>query len=380
MRVYTPVKLARIVDQIEEDFPMSGGILKMLAEAELQALVLLINRKEFSELDSFSVLLTRREIQSLCRYLRTNSYDVDLNKIERVIMNRMDSACFSILFSVWEYTPESAHALRLLGLHDNAECRPDGFALEKGLLERWSLASQPILAVTRTIADQSHEMPYRTRIQLIGFNYGTALALECEKLFFFTARWRDFLTEGDSYLEEMLKRLSKSDKENLLIQLLKTASEKKTELKLFSQTYKIAYALWGKPSVKTFPENQTLAFATYSWWCNYSELFAILHGDPRRIHFWETYIDQLECSRNLSHKMLMMRYKDLVITEFEELGAIYVFKADYFDSVVQNQMAIKTTSLFKSWLWNHSSRMYRETHRGYWESRMRTILRRLNIR
>lgn len=81
MKPYVPNQMIYAVQKVEEEHPLTDKEPTPLSDSALRELVLLIDSKSMDSLRDFSALLSRRESNALCRYLRSNTYKVDLKKI-----------------------------------------------------------------------------------------------------------------------------------------------------------------------------------------------------------------------------------------------------------------------------------------------------------
>lgn len=77
--------------------------------------------------------------------------------------------------------------------------------------------------------------------------------------------------------------------------------------------------------------------------------------------------------------MLVMRFGERVVTEFEIQGPVYIYSSDYFNRVVTAQMGMHSTPMLKSWMFNHSDYLSRETHMANWEIKQYAELRRQGV-
>ena len=377
MKIFAPNVLISVVDKISRDHPLVGEQRIDMRPDLLEALVKRIDQKEAGELETLAKPLTKRQIQSLCRYLPNNVYKVNLQKIAAVISFKMNPDCMMILFGQWQKYPGSEETLSLLGAHDTKEYRPDTFPIQMGLLQKWAAAAQPIMAVMRTVADMGKGEKFEQKLSSMGLQSDSNLANLCHVKYLCTATSQQFQAEGDDVIAQVLRKQDNQNQMTVLMRILACGAQDKQLLTKLRITYQVAHALWGEPDRNLFGDSSL--FDTYQWWYNYHQLVVSLGGDQRRIEFWKKYLDHCRCVRITQHQMLVMRFGDRVVTEFEIQGPVYIYSSDYFNRIVTAQMGMHSTPMLKSWMFNHSDYLSRETHMANWEIKQYAELRRQGV-
>ena len=373
MKIFAPNELIAAVDRIARQHPLVGEQVNDLRPELVEGLVRRIDQRAPEELEMLAKSLTRRQVQTLCLYLPNNVYQVDLQKISSVIGFKMTADCIAILFRQWQKYPRSQECLALLGQYDSEEFRPDSFPLKVGLMKKWATASQPLLAVTRTISDMGVGGNFFERTKSLGFRTDSNLVQFCYLLYLCNATVRQLQIEGDAQIAYVLSKQSNENQIKVFMRILTCGANQRQLLTQLPRTYSLAYAVWGVPDKNLFKGNDL--FNTYLWWYNYNQLIKSLNGDMRRIRFWQQYLDRCQCTRVTGHQMLIMRFGNRVVTEFEVQGPVYIYAADYFDGVVASKMNVYGTAGLKSWMFNYSDYLSRETHMANWESKQYTQLR-----
>lgn len=380
MNVFSPTLLTKVVQVIQKEHPLAGQLQTELPTNTLRDLVFHIAELPSDELEAFAPLLTSRQRQSLCRYLATNSFRVPLGKIIHALDLSLDSGSFTILFQVWQRCPDCTPALRLLGKHDGPPVRPTQFPVPEGLLRQWSTADQPLDAVARSAALQKKNGSFEASFSALGLAADSLLYFYAFRRFLCQASGSDFALEGDQKLSRLLLQpSSQQDQQNILLRLLFCAQKDHNLLVPFDRTYSIAVNLWGPAESGTFPPNLPHLRAVYQWWQNYHQLSHALTGDSRRIDYWKQYLHLCTCMRNAKHKMLIFRFPQYVVTEFEDVGPVYLFTAAYYDHEVARQLHSSSTSNLKSWLYKCSAYLSRETHTTRWEWNQNYALRKNRV-
>ncbi len=391
MKIYAPNKLIQVVSKIEEQFPLTAKIQPDISSEALKKLVLEINGRKHEELPAFAVTVTKQERQSLCRYMRTNSYHVDLSKIAIVISERMDRTCFSLLYNSWEFAPDCIEALKILGQFDNEKYRPMDFKLDVGLLTKWANASNPLAAVVRNLSEMNSNKKISDILQEY-FTPGRPIIWDCENIFFTTATLGQFHFEGDIKVKEILDRVSNKERERIILRLLKVAMNYRLELNKFPKVYSVAEKLWKKPDSGLFPRNEDELKNVYRWWYNYNTAKTVIgndmvngKADPRRMLFWQKYFGLCECHHNVKHDMLIMDFGDYVATEFKIYpGPAYIFVYSFYVGPVKHNMVQLSTSKLKGWIFNewknnNSGIPSREIHNASWEYNQTWALKKCGI-
>ena len=77
--------------------------------------------------------------------------------------------------------------------------------------------------------------------------------------------------------------------------------------------------------------------------------------------------------------MLVMDFGEYTVTEFESMGAVYIFDTTYFRGTVTAKFWAHNTNDLKSWLFNYAVKKDRQTHTQRWEYNQTRSLRRFNI-
>lgn len=380
--LYVPNRIIYAVQTVEKEHPLIGTAPSAITDNALRELVLLIDSKPMEELEKFATLVSRREANALCRYIGHNAYKVDLKKIVQVVYFCMTPENYTTLFEVWERVPECSEALFLLGTFDDPKYREPDFPVQKGLLSAWAKSSMPIAAIAQTSTDIGTGDYFKERLRSIGLWSESALAKLCYQHFFCRASVAQFEQEGDNKLYEVLCQSEKQMQEQILIHLLNFGE--KVEQKLLpamKQTYQKAYALWKDPGSKFFPAGHQRAYETYTWWYNYSQMVSAFgrDADQRRINYWKRYLHKCTCSRVHKHAMLVMDFGEYTVTEFESMGAVYIFDTTYFRESVTAKFWAHNTNDLKSWLFNYAVKKDRQTHTQRWEYNQTRSLRRFNI-
>ena len=373
MKIFAPNQMILAVAKIAKEHPTAGELQVNISQESLRELVLRIDQKEPGELRTVSRTITRRQAQALCAYLPTNAYHVDLRKITAVIGYRFHQGCFRTLFYKWMEFPYSKECLALLGKFDTEEYRPGEFSLKIGLLKKWSGASEPLSAVAQTANDLGQGDIYHQRFGDIGLISGSNLEKICYWIFLSKAKGNQLLGETDQRIHANIQSLSIEKQIAVLVRILLAGRVSNSFLTKFPRCYQLAYAIWKEPNSQTFKPAEL--FQTYAWWYNFYQLAEAMHGDSRRINFWKTYLDKCQCSRYSSHEMLIMRFKKHVVTEFENIGAVYIFTSQNFDAEVVPQMRAKKTAELKSWLYHYAHPLDRQTHHANWELNQTVSLR-----
>lgn len=380
--LYVPNRIIYAVQTVEKEHPLVGTAPSAISDNALKELVLLIDSKPMKELEKFAALLSRREANALCRYIGHNAYKVDLKKVVQVIYFCMSPANYKTLFEVWERVPECSEALFLLGRFDDPKYREPDFPVQKGLLSAWAKSSMPIAAIAQTSTDIGQGRFFNERLRSIGLWPESALGKLCYQHFFCRASVTQFEQEGDYKLYEVLCQSDKQMQEQILIHLLNFGE--KVEQKLLpslKDTYQKAYALWKDPNSKFFPVGHQRAYETYTWWYNYYQMVSAFgkDADRRRINYWKQYLHKCTCSRVHKHAMLVMDFGQYIVTEFESMGAVYIFETSYYKETVTIKFRAHNTNDFKSWLYNYAAHKDRQTHTQRWEYNQTWSLRRFNI-
>lgn len=380
MKIITPTRLAQVVRGVCTQHPLPGQLQTDLPTNSLHELVGRIQKTPPEELEDFAALLTRRQRQNLCRYLATNSFHVDLDKISAVIWPGMEPACFSILFQVWQNYPGCTHAISLLGRYDMPPYRPEEFPVAQGLLHFWGTSSNPVDAVVTSLRNTEISRPLSERFAALGLKTSSSLALHAMRRFFCQAQPEEFRTEGDKSLcWLLLQPASKGDQANIILRLLACAEQMPELLTLFNRTYTIASGLWGPADGGSFPSDWPRLRLMYRWWQNYHQLSSALTGDKDRISYWQRYLHRCTCIRSAKHKLLILRFSDYVVTEFEDVGPVYLFSSGYYDEQVMPHVPQCSNSSLRSWLFNESQYLAREVHSGNWQWKLTRVLKKYRI-
>lgn len=381
MKLFVPNKLIHIVEKIEQEHPLTAPELPEITQQALYELIQRINHADDEELIALSGILTKREIQALCRYLEHDAYHAELQKIAIVINERFDKACFSILFRVWQNVPNQLYILSLLADHDKSKYRPDDLSIKEGVITGWEKARLPLLAVVRTCQDASVSAIFAENYVSVGLSAETPLYYQSYAKFLYKSSIQQFILEGDLHLAEILQHLERADIEGIILELLRCAEKYKKQLMQFREVYRHAYKLWGEPNRVSFPGNREHEYWVYKYWYDATQLSQILGHDPRREKFWSQFLglENVQWSVVNKHDMLVMTFGDKVVTEFMEVGPVYIYDKNYYEQDVKYQINRQKTPSLKSWMKNQSDYLSREVHHTRWEYNQRYALRKVGI-
>jgi len=381
MKLFVPNKLIHAVEKIEKEHPLAASELSPITQQSLYELIQRINSADDEELIALSSILTKREVQALCRYLEHDSYHADLQKIVVVINERFDKVCFSILFRVWQNTPDQLYILSLLAEHDEARYRPEDLTIAEGVIASWAEARLPLLAVVRTCQDTSVSAIFSENYVSVGLLAETPLYYQSYAKFLQKTSIQQFIAEGDLHLAEILQHLERTDIEKIMLELLRCAEKNKNQLMQFKAMYRQAYKLWGEPNRALFPENHEKEYVVYKYWHDATQLSLILGHDQRRERFWSRFLglEYVQWSVVNKHDMLVIIFGDKVVTEFMEMGPVYIYNKNYYEKDVKYQINRQKTPSLKSWMVNQSKYLSREIHNTSWERKQISALRRFGI-
>ena len=203
----------------------------------------------------------------------------------------------------------------------------------------------------------------------------------CYQQFFRIATIPQFAEEGDHKLWDVLCQSDKNLQEQILIHLLSFGEKVETLLPSLKETYHKAFSLWKEPNSHYFPQEHQKAFGIYTWWYNYYQMASAFgkDADYRRINYWKQHLHKCTCSRFHKHSLLVMDFGKYIVTEFEGMGAVYIFDVPYFNKYVAVKMRVHNTVDFKSWLFNEAEHKNRQTHSPNWESNQTWVLRKFHI-
>ena len=383
MKRYVPKHMISALLDVDKQHPLNGVASGAVSDSALEELVRLIDSKPFEELERFAGVVSRRESNALCRYLGNNAFKIDLMKIVKVIYFCMSQENYATLFRVWQQAPACTEVLFLLGRYDEPQYRGEDFPVPIGHLYAWSVASMPIVAVVQTSTDIGKGNFFYERLRSIGLEAESALGKLCYQHFFYRATVAQFAQEGDNRLYDVLCDSEKQVQENILVHLLNFGEQAARQLlPTMKNTYQRAFALWKEPSRNYFPRKHQKAYETYVWWYNYHQMVSAFgkDADHRRINYWKQYLHKCTCSRIPKHAMLVMDFGQFIVTEFEGIGAVYIFETTYFGGVVKIKSLELNTAAFKAWLLHDSRNMDRQTHTPRtWEIKQTRVLRKFNI-
>lgn len=381
MKPYVPNRVIYAVQKIAKEHPLVGVAPGAITDSALKELVLLIDSKPMDELEAFSATVSRRESNSLCRYIGNNPYKVDLKKIAKVIYFCMNPDNYGALFRGWQQNPACTEALSLLGDFDDPKHRAPDFPVRQGLLKAWANAKYPLTAVAQTSTDIGKGSSFSERLSSIGLMPESTLGQQCYQQFFRIATIPQFAEEGDHKLWEVLCQSDKNLQEQILIHLLNFGEKAEGLLPSLKETYHKAVSLWKEPNSNYFPRENQKAFETYTWWYNYYQMASAFgrDADYRRVNFWKRFLHKCTCSRIRTHAMLVMDFGQYIVTEFEAMGPVYIFEVPYFKNFVTAKIYSKNTQEFKSWLYNSANHKDRQVHNQRWEYNQTRVLRKFHI-
>jgi len=381
MKPFIPNKLIQIVEKIEQQHPLVAAELPSIPSQSLYELIQRINQADEDELEASSYTLTKREIQALCRYLEHDEYHANLQKIITVIKVRFDKMCFSILFRIWHNAPNQLFILNVLAEYDKPNYRTEDIKIKPGILDNWANSRLPLLAVVRTCQDISNKAVFEEKYETVGLVKNTALYYQSYVKFLQKTTLEQFIVEGDLHIAEILEHVERANSEHILLELLRCATPNKNKLLEFKAVYKHAYKLWGEPSRKTFPSNRESEYQIYKYWYDATQLSLILGHDPRRERFWARFLglETVHWSVVSKHNMLVIAFGKNIVTEFMEMGPVYIYEKEYYDRYVVPRLPKTNTSSLKSWMVNESTYLSREVHLSNWESKQLAALRKYGL-
>jgi hypothetical protein len=116
---------------------------------------------------------------------------------------------------------------------------------------------------------------------------------------------------------------------------------------------------------------------TFNKWYNNKQLikiFEIETDDPRRLKFWQKYIDYIKEIKFIPNvgQTIIMKFHTLDIVEFGEVGnACYIYENNYFNlEEINDKSGYKTVNIFKD---KYDAKNV-ITHQGNWEFRLKSFL------
>ncbi len=381
MRVYIPNYLTAKIEEIVQAHPLTADAPQRISDTALKELVLRIDKKEYAALEMFSELLSNREVNSLCYYLKNNVHRGELKKVTTIIYYRMTQSYFQLVFEMWQQAPGCAEILQLLG-DTEINYMPDQFQIERGYLTAWSNSSKPLDALAQFTRERGQGQNLSEKVAKMGIRAESLLGLECRRRCLVHGKLEEFIAEGDERIRGILEASTNEQKTTVILRLLYCAKQDIVQLFDFKKVHTMAKVRWGEPNSGRFPDGHPEEFAVYRHWCNYLLVYTAFRADadPQRFLFWREYLHLCSCSRYGKHGMIIMDFDGYVATEFEgrAAGPVYIMSAQKFEMKIQQSLRYYNTTELKSHLNQssiHDRAFTRIEHRGSWQSKVRADLR-----
>lgn len=375
IEVYYPNKLIQARNRISEKHEFIASVNTSELQSDVfKDLILKLVNMSMKDLDGYAYTLNRKDLMMISIYLSENYYKINLSNIIYVFILRMNREILLSFYYTWQnyyINKETAKIFQEISVSNE---------LENLFIQVCKLEPKAIIDEIR-----SERLPYYIAKKIINKNINTKslfhdnlskyqikedtlLGKRILQYYYTVCFAEEYLTLGEAGLLKMFENSSTELVKLILLNMLD-----KLDVDGLKKFYKILlYVMKHTGEIESSRFNKFFEDADqklknkFQIWVNLYNMYKTFGYDDRSI-FWSRYAEVCTTKHIESTQMLILRFNSFVVVEFVNVGAIYWYEIEYFDSVVYyNCISYNNDTELKRWLNYQSKYLYRKEHRGYW--------------
>lgn len=361
---FVPKNLIKAKEEIISKHAGIGEPIQVANDFDFMKMIKRIASLNKKEAENEALILTKKNLDMIARYLPHNYYKVRIENLFLVFGLRCNLNLNWILFYEWQnaYDNQEFNVFfsKLVSENDDFKkiMQSNHFSIQK-FRDVLSDESIPIAYGKIALTVGKDSLPkLNDKLEYLGIKESSRLSEDCNYLFFTFCTLDDYLTVGEQELLIRVRRYDDVIRKKFLQNFLKELSL--VHLKRFNRIAEYFLGLTGEnhsEKFKTYFYNfNPILIRKYVDWINIYKINKIF-GDDERSVFWEQYHHEAVTKYAYSNSVVM-EFKDYVAIEFlgQASGPFYIFKKEYFEHNVRKLFKIygyEATEL-KSYLYNNT--------------------------
>lgn len=361
---FVPKNLIKAKEEIISKHTGIGEPLQVANDFDFMKMIKRIASLNKKEAENEALILTKRNLEMIARYLPHNYYKVRLENLFLVFGLRCNLNLNWILFYEWQNAYDSQEfntfLVDFISKNEDFEkiMESNHFSVQK-FKDILSAESIPISYGKIALAvGRNSSLKLNDKLEYLGIKESSRLSEDCKYLFFTFCTLNDYLRVGEQEILIRVRKYNDVIRKKFLQNFLTEMSL--THLKCFNRIAEYFLGLTG--------ENHSEKFNTYFYnfnpilirkyvdWINIYKINKIF-GDDERSLFWEQYHHEAVTKYAYSNSVVM-EFKNYVAIEFlgQASGPWYIYKKEYFEHNVRR--LFKTygyeAAELKSYLFNNT--------------------------
>ena len=361
---FVPTNLIKAKEEIISKHTGIGEPLQVANDFDFMKMIKRIASLNKKEAENEALILTKKNLEMIARYLPHNYYKVRLENLFLVFRLRCNLNLNWILFYEWQnaYDNQKFNAFFVDFISKNEDfekiMQSNHFSVQK-FKDILSAESIPISYGKIALAvGRNSSLKLNDKLEYLGIKESSRLSVDCKYLFFAFCTLNDYLRAGEQEILIRVRKYNDVIRKKFLQNFLTEMSL--THLKCFNRIAEYFLGLTG--------ENYSEKFNTYFYnfnpilirkyvdWINIYKINKIF-GDDERSLFWEQYHHEAVTKYAYSNSVVM-EFKNYVAIEFlgQASGPWYIYKKEYFEHNVRRLFktyGYEATEL-KSYLFNNT--------------------------
>lgn len=361
---FVPTNLIKAKEEIISKHTGIGEPLQVANDFDFMKMIKRIASLNKKEAENEALILTKKNLEMIARYLPHNYYKVRLENLFLVFRLRCNLNLNWILFYEWQnaYDNQKFNAFFVDFISKNEDfekiMQSNHFSVQK-FKDILSAESIPISYGKIALAvGRNSSLKLNDKLEYLGIKESSRLSEDCKYLFFAFCTLNDYLRAGEQEILIRVRKYNDVIRKKFLQNFLTEMSL--THLKCFNRIAEYFLGLTG--------ENYSEKFNTYFYnfnpilirkyvdWINIYKINKIF-GDDERSLFWEQYHHEAVTKYAYSNSVVM-EFKNYVAIEFlgQASGPWYIYKKEYFEHNVRRLFktyGYEATEL-KSYLFNNT--------------------------
>lgn len=336
---FIPHKLLEAKEEIIKVHTKVSETREIKPGKELKELIEFLTGLRQEKVKLEAVVLGRKEIELVTRYLPYNFYHVNMTNLFQVFLYRINSKLCEILFFEWQNSYENqecnAFLKMLLDTQEDFRNHIVTCGLNESKFRSFLDAKSIPIAYGKEIISKKNIRSGEVERELLryGIRGNSKLAKQCRYLYWTFCHKRAYLALEERVLLREIKKYSDAEKREFLLNFL-------SELELIHLKQ---YNLIAAHFLTITGENQSKRFYQYfeqvpdtiiKKYVDWTNTYKIQEyfGDDERSVFWQRYHHEVVTRYGYSNSVVM-DFGDFVAIEFlgRSMGPCYIYKRAYFD-------------------------------------------------
>lgn len=395
MAVYViPINLKRAKEDVLKKHSKEARV-RNQSKDYLKELIDRIVKQPYKSLDVFVKLLDYEQMSSVCRYVVTNSYNVPLNNLLRIIDVGASATDIRELIYGWEnrYHADTSNDIRMLlsDLLDKDNRLGEAIeSMNSNMIElkKWlpNKEFDQILLDYISKCKKLHEVD--KLLVSLGVMEGTCLFTDTRRQYYSICKREAYLNIDDRELARTFQVSDSIQKQKIIVNFLSEVFY--SDLIHFIELFNVIDSFVKKNILHKFHAylEQNNVLSKYNYWKNIILLQDNL--DPDRFEFWQEYAIGNDIDFDSSIYLLYIDFGEYVLTEFKGKagGPAYLFdKASFKKYSISAKSKYWPKAKMQKYLYND---LYEKRVKGLlgrmehkpspgWRSDFKNILNKYNI-